>query len=163
MEGGEKFFCGVNFLSYFFIILFLKSFNMNAQQPDISKYTMPGIFQNKTILIAEDDDTNFFLLKEYLDFSKAEIIWAQNGEEAVKWVENNPDIDLVLMDIQMPVMDGNTAMREIKKIRPNLPVIALTAFGVSGDREKGIRDGFDEYATKPISRKLLIEILLRFI
>ncbi|MCX7987781.1 MAG: response regulator [Bacteroidales bacterium] len=136
---------------------------MNIPQSDITRYTMPGIFQNKTLLIAEDDDTNFFLLKEYLEFSKAEILWAQNGEEAIRIVENNPDIDVVLMDIQMPVMDGNTAMREIKKIRPQLPVIALTAFGVIGDREKGIREGFDEYATKPISRLLLIEILLRYI
>ncbi|HOK51832.1 MAG TPA: response regulator [Bacteroidales bacterium] len=136
---------------------------MTNPQPDIARYTMPGIFQNKTILIAEDDETNFFLLKEYLEFSKAEIIWAQNGEEAVRWVENNPDIDVVLMDIQMPVMDGNTAMKQIKKIRSNLPVIALTAYGVMGDRERGIREGFNEYATKPISRMLLIEILLRFI
>ncbi|MGC8823174.1 MAG: response regulator [Bacteroidales bacterium] len=136
---------------------------MTGLQPDISRYTMPGIFQNKTILIAEDDETNFFLLKEYLEFSKAEIIWAQNGEEAVRWVEKTPDVDVVLMDIQMPIMDGNTAMKHIKKIRPNLPVIALTAFGVAGDREKGIREGFNEYATKPISRMLLIEILLRYI
>jgi len=136
---------------------------MTSSRPDIARYTMPGIFQNKTILIAEDDETNFFLLKEYLSFSQAEIIWVQNGEEAVQSVKNNPDIDVVLMDIQMPVMDGNTAMKQIKKIRPDLPVIALTAFGVSGDREKGIREGFNEYATKPISRMLLIEILLRYI
>jgi CheY-like chemotaxis protein len=136
---------------------------MTSSRPDIARYTMPGIFQNKTILIAEDDETNFFLLKEYLSFSQAEIIWAQNGEEAVQSVKNNPDIDVVLMDIQMPVMDGNTAMKQIKKIRLDLPVIALTAFGVSGDREKGIREGFNEYATKPISRMLLIEILLRYI
>jgi len=91
---------------------------MANSRTDIARYTMPGIFQNKTILIAEDDETNFFLLKEYLSFSQAEIIWAQNGEEAVQSVKNNPDIDVVLMDIQMPVMDGNTAIKQIKKYVP---------------------------------------------
>jgi CheY-like chemotaxis protein len=136
---------------------------MDITREQAENYIVPDIFRTKTILIAEDDDTNFFLLSEYLDFSKAEILWAQNGEEAVKIVQENPDIDLILMDIQMPVMDGFEAMKFIKEIRPTIPIIALTAFGVSGDRERGIRAGFDEYVTKPISRKFLMEIIMRFI
>lgn len=123
----------------------------------------PGILQSKNILVAEDDDTNFFLIKEYLEFSKANLIWALNGKEAISIIESNEQIDLVLMDIQMPELNGFEALKIIKQKLPKLPVIALTAYAVSGDREKGLKAGFNEYLSKPVTRRVLMEHIMKFI
>ncbi len=137
---------------------------MKVQIPrEADNYFIPGIFETKTILIAEDDETNFFLLHEYLEFTKAEIIWVQNGQEAVEEVQRNDSIDIILMDIQMPVMDGKEAMKKIKEIKPHIPIIALTAYALAGDRENGLKMGFNEYASKPIGRKFLLELILKYI
>lgn len=121
----------------------------------------PGVLQSRNILVAEDDETNFFLIKEYLEFSKANLIWAQNGREAVDMLSEREDIDLILMDIQMPVMNGFEALKVIKASFPLMPVIAITAYAVVGDREKGLRAGFNEYLSKPVTRKSLIENILK--
>jgi CheY-like chemotaxis protein len=121
----------------------------------------PGVLQSRNILVAEDDETNFFLIKEYLEFSKANLIWAQNGREAVDMLNERDDIDLILMDIQMPVMNGFEALKVIKANYPLMPVIAITAYAVVGDREKGLRAGFNEYLSKPVTRKSLMENILK--
>lgn len=121
----------------------------------------PGVLQSHNILVAEDDETNFFLIKEYLEFSKVNLVWAQNGKEAVEIIHSREDIDLVLMDIQMPVMNGFEALKAIKASYPLLPVIAITAYAVVGDRERGLRAGFNEYLSKPVTRKILMENILK--
>jgi|GEM_PF-1646582 len=118
----------------------------------------PGVFDwhEKTILIAEDIESNFYLIKIMLRSTKAEIIWATNGQEAVDLIKQNKNIDLVLMDIRMPVMNGYDATRLIKKMRPDLPVIAQTAYSLDGDKNKSFEAGCDEYVTKPVNAGQLL-------
>jgi CheY-like chemotaxis protein len=130
---------------------------------ETNNWAQPSIFKSKCILIAEDDETNFYLLKEYLRPSEAQIIWVQNGLKAYEKCLDNSNIDLILMDIQMPVMNGLDAMKRIKAEWPEIPIIALTAYAMSGDREKGLSAGFDDYLSKPLARKILMETLVRFI
>jgi two-component system cell cycle response regulator DivK len=106
---------------------------------------------NRKILIAEDVDVNFRFLEKVLQDTGAIINRVLNGKEAVDYCTENEDVDLVLMDIQMPGMDGYEASTLIKKIRPSLPIIAQTAHAVEGGREKGIESGCDEYIVKPIN------------
>jgi CheY-like chemotaxis protein len=121
----------------------------------------PGVLQSVNILVAEDDETNFFLIKEYLELSKANLLWAKDGREATLMVGDEYSVDIVLMDIQMPEMNGFEALKIIKSKLPNLPVIALTAYAVSGDRERGLKAGFNEYLSKPVSRKLLMDLIAK--
>jgi two-component system, cell cycle response regulator DivK len=123
----------------------------------------PGVLQSVNVLVAEDDETNYFLIKEYLDFSKANLIWAKDGKEATEMIDTSNSIDIVLMDIQMPEMNGFEALKIIKVKLPKLPVIALTAYAMSGDRERGLKAGFNEYLSKPVSRKTLMELIVKFI
>ncbi len=142
-------------------------FKANMLQTNVNKelerLLAPGILESKKIVVAEDDETNFFLIKEFLSFSKAEIIWARNGAETLKLVEVNNPVDIVLLDIQMPEMSGFEVLQVLKRLYKNLPVIAITAYAVSGDREVGMKAGFDEYLAKPVSRKTLMENIMKFI
>ncbi len=106
---------------------------------------------HKNILIAEDIDVNYRFLEKILQDTGAAIHRVMNGKEAVSFCKENDNIDLVLMDIQMPGMDGFDASSAIKKIRPNLPIIAQTAHAIDGGREKGLDSGCDEYIVKPIN------------
>jgi PAS domain S-box-containing protein len=112
-----------------------------------------------TILIAEDEEYNMLYMNELFSNSKINIIEAFNGLEAVELAKSNPDIDLILMDIKMPIMNGIEAMNEIKKIKPNIPIIALSAFAMESDKETALKNGFDEYLSKPIDRKKLFALL----
>jgi signal transduction histidine kinase/CheY-like chemotaxis protein len=107
-------------------------------------------WKGKLILVAEDKKINFEIIKESVNGTQAEVIWAKNGKEAIDLVQENPKIDLILMDIQMPVMDGLEATRKIKQIRATLPVIAQTAYALPQDSFKCIDAGCDDYIAKPI-------------
>jgi PAS domain S-box-containing protein len=115
-----------------------------------------------TILVAEDEEYNMMYIVELFSSTNYKIIEADNGKKAVELAQNHPEIQLVLMDIKMPVMDGNEAMIEIKKLRPSLPVIALSAFAMESDKEKALALGFDAYLTKPLDRKLLFQLIEKF-
>jgi signal transduction histidine kinase/DNA-binding response OmpR family regulator len=108
------------------------------------------------ILIAEDDDLSYFLLKETLDIVKISTIRAENGKEAIRIVNENPDINLILMDIRMPVMNGLDATREIKRIRKDLPVIAQSAFVNQSDIRTAYNAGCDDFIPKPVEIKELL-------
>ena len=110
----------------------------------------------KTVLIAEDEISNFILLKEMLSNSGITMIRAKNGLEAVKLCQSNPNIDLVLMDIKMPEMDGYEATKRIKEFKPDLPIIAQTAYVTEADRIKALACGCSDYISKPISKQLLL-------
>ena len=116
-------------------------------------------FSGKKILIAEDEQTNYLYLKALLKKTNVEIIWAKNGVEAVESATSQPDIDLVLMDMMMPIMDGKTAATEIKKIHPQMVIIAQTAFALFGEREEIMASGCDDYVAKPISGIKLLEMI----
>jgi PAS domain S-box-containing protein len=115
--------------------------------------------EKRKILIAEDEEINYLLIGKLLSSLNAEIIHAWDGKEAVKICESDRDIDLVLMDIKMPVMDGHEATAEIRKILPDLPVIALTAYAFSVDREKAIVAGCNDYLSKPVKRDTLLAMV----
>jgi two-component system, sensor histidine kinase and response regulator len=112
-----------------------------------------------TFLIVEDDYANRLLLKTILKNLSSNILLAENGLEAVNLCKENQQISLVLMDLKMPVMDGFEATAIIKSIRPNLPVVALTAYAMSGDEQKARDAGCDEYLTKPVSKSKLFDLI----
>jgi len=130
---------------------------------ELEQLLKPDILQSKTILVAEDDETNFYLLKEYLEFTKANIIWAQDGKEAVEIVRSSSSIDIIFMDIRMPEMDGFEALKKIRSFQLDVPIVAVTAYAVNGDREKALKFGFNDYISKPVSRKVLLEILMKIV
>jgi PAS domain S-box-containing protein len=113
----------------------------------------------RKLLVAEDEESNYQLLRELLRDSGINILHAVNGREAIEMVERHQDIDLVIMDIQLPLVDGYEATRNIKEIRPSLPVIALSAHALPGDREKALGAGCDDYLSKPFKGRDLIEMV----
>lgn len=115
-----------------------------------------------TILIVEDEHSNYFYLKELLAVTNAKVLHAENGQLAIDICRNNRDIDLILMDIKMPVMDGHTAAKLIKAFRPGLPIIAQTAYALEYEKEKFIND-FDDYITKPINKEILKQKVMKYI
>jgi CheY-like chemotaxis protein len=117
----------------------------------------------KIILIAEDEINNFLLLQEILSEKNLKIVHAWNGIEAVRMVNENPTIDLVLMDLKMPELDGFEAMKLIKIHNPGLPVIAVTAHASMDDKEMAIQEGFDHYISKPIKQELLMKLLAEYL
>lgn len=119
--------------------------------------------EGETILIAEDDNINFLLFQKMMQNKNYKIIRAINGQEAVDICLNNPNIDLVLMDIKMPIMTGFEAMEQIRPIRPNLPIIAQTAYSSSEDKIKIEEAGFNGYLTKPLSRENLFEMINKYL
>ncbi len=115
------------------------------------------------ILIAEDDEISWLYLKELLSGPEFSLKRACNGEEAVMITMNDPDIDLVLMDIKMPIMNGYDAVKEIRKFNKKIPIIAQTAYALAGDREKAIDAGCNDHISKPIIKDELLGYLSRHI
>ncbi len=116
-----------------------------------------------TILVVEDEKNSAIYLKEILSNRKIKQLLAKDGKQAIEMFKKNPDIDLILMDIKLPVMDGYTATREIKKIKSDIPVIAQTAYAMFGDKEKALKAGCDDYIAKPISEENLISLLEKYL
>lgn len=115
--------------------------------------------ESKTILIVEDDEASYKYLKIVLEEYGTNIIWAKDGKTSIKYCKENANIDIVLMDINMPEMNGYEATKEIKKFSPYLPIVAQTAFAIAGDREKAIDAGCDNYIPKPIDKDELLEMI----
>ena len=109
----------------------------------------------KNILIAEDVEVNYRYLSTILADTKANIFWAKNGKEVVSKTLDSTNIDIVLMDIQMPLMDGYEATVEIRKQKPSLPIIAQTAYALPHDNIKCFEVGCNDYISKPINANLL--------
>ncbi len=116
--------------------------------------------KGRTILIVEDDLSSRLYLNKILEKVGVVILNAGDGQEAVTIALNNPDIEIVLMDIQLPVMDGYTALIKIREVRKDIIIIAQTAYGLLGDKEKIMNSGFNDYIIKPILSQNLIEKLI---
>ena len=116
-------------------------------------------WSNKTILIAEDEDVNYIYLKTALSKTNANILRANNGEEAVEMVKVNPSINLILMDIKMPRMNGLEATKAIKSFRSDIIVVAQTAFAMEEDRQNCFSVGVNDFLSKPVRYKLLFDTL----
>jgi len=115
--------------------------------------------KNCTILIAEDEEINYLYLEALLSVQesfKCNILRAKNGREAIEICRQNNNIDLVLMDLKMPVITGHQATREIKAIYPNIPIIAQTAYSSEEDKEKALHSGCDDFISKPINKEEII-------
>ena len=120
-----------------------------------------GTLKDKTVLIADDDVRNIFSLTKALEQHKMTIISALDGKEAMQQLENNPNIDIVLMDMMMPEMDGYETIRRIREVPRyrHLPILAVTAKTMLGDREKCIRAGASDYISKPVDIDQLVSLL----
>ncbi|MGA7382682.1 MAG: response regulator [Terriglobales bacterium] len=116
------------------------------------------------ILIAEDNPVNRELLRELLESRGYSVTEASNGQEALRSIEQSRP-DVLLLDLNMPVLDGFGAVRKIREnpSLASLPVVAVTAYAMQGDREKVLTSGFDGYLSKPIQSRLLFEELDRFL
>jgi len=128
--------------------------NNNETECDWSDYT---------ILIAEDEDTNFFYLETALERTNVTILRANNGKEAVEMTKINPSIDLILMDIKMPLMNGLEATRSIKSFRKDVIIIAQTAFAMEEDRRNCNAVGCDDFLAKPIRYRVLCDTLSKYL
>jgi CheY-like chemotaxis protein len=115
----------------------------------------------KTILVVDDDVRNIFALTSLLEEHNMKVLHAENGRAGIELLESRPDIDLVLMDIMMPEMDGYETMSTIRKIPEfrSLPIVALTAKAMKGDRAKCLEAGASDYITKPVDIEQLFSVL----
>jgi len=136
----------------------LETINTNEFNVDkISDIT----FEKSKILIADDIDYNRELISHIFDDSKIDVIQAENGLKAIEMVDNY-DIDLVIMDIRMPIMDGYKATKKINKSKPNLPIVALTASTLESDKDL-TKDLFDAYIRKPVVKTELIKTIAQYL
>jgi CheY-like chemotaxis protein len=115
--------------------------------------------KGKKILIVEDDLSSRLYLNKILEKSEVIILNAGDGQEAVDIATENPDIDVILLDIQLPVMDGYTTAKKIREFREGIIIIAQTAYGLMDEKEKLMKSGFDDFLIKPIISNVLIEKL----
>jgi CheY-like chemotaxis protein len=124
-------------------------------------HSADDVFKGKRVLIADDDVRNVFALASVLERQGMDVQFAENGNEAIATLQADPSIDLVLMDIMMPELDGYEAMRLIRE-QPQfqkLPIISLTAKAMKGDREKSIASGASDYITKPVDTDQLLSLM----
>ena len=119
-------------------------------------------WKEKSILVVEDDDISFFFVKELLEETKAKIQHVKTGIDAIESVKKE-NFNIVLMDVQLPGMDGNTATKEIRKFNNNIPIIAQTANAMADDREKSIAAGCNDYIAKPIDGPELLSLINQYI
>jgi signal transduction histidine kinase/CheY-like chemotaxis protein len=117
----------------------------------------PKHAEDVVILIVEDDVSNKMYLRTLLKKNKFKCIEASNGKQAVEICQENPSVSLVIMDLKLPIMDGYEATLLIKKLRPDLPVIAVSAHALTGDREKALRASADKYIAKPFQQDVLLD------
>jgi PAS domain S-box-containing protein len=117
----------------------------------------------KTILIAEDEETNYWYIEAALDKQPFNLIHVANGKEAVEAIQTKNNIDLILMDFNMPIMNGMDATKEIRKTHPTIPIIALTAYAMMADKEKALSIGCTDYLSKPISKNVLLETINKYL
>jgi PAS domain S-box-containing protein len=153
---------GKGSIFYFTIPYNAVSKEKNAIENVVSEKDKEVEIKKLKILVVEDDEISYSLLIRTLQKISYKVLHAITGVEAVDACQNNPDLDLVLMDIRMPKMDGNEATRQIRQFNKDVVIIAQTAYGFPGDWEKAIEAGCNDYITKPISKTLLIGLILKY-
>lgn len=115
------------------------------------------------VLLVEDEEYNYLYLKEVILKTGVKVIRAVNGNQAIELFKNNPDISLIVMDIRLPDMNGYKVTKQIREINPNVPIIALTAYALKGDREEALLSGCTDYIPKPVEPALLKEKIKQFL
>lgn len=148
--------------------LFLKKIQPKTQEPETPKESFSNavvnasqLFTGKKLLLADDDMRNIFALSAVLEDAGFSIEIATNGKEAIYKLEDNPDIELILMDVMMPEMDGIEATRRIRQVPrwANIPIIAVTAKAMQGDREQCLEAGANDYISKPVDVDKLLSLI----
>ncbi len=149
----------INVGSTFFFDLVFKEIPDKINSKKEPKSHLNHNFEGLTVLVAEDEPTNYKLLEKILQMTGAKVVWAQNGQEAVDYILNYPDSTdiIVLMDIKMPVLNGYQANRIIKETNPTIPVIALTAYANAEDKQTIKEENFDDYIVKPLNAVNLLK------
>jgi CheY-like chemotaxis protein len=119
------------------------------------------VLRGRKALVVDDDARNIFALTTLLENHEMKVLSATNGRQAIEIIKNEPDLNVVLMDIMMPEMDGYETMREIRKNPEfrSLPILALTAKAMKGDREKCLEAGASDYIAKPVNTDQLVSLL----
>jgi CheY-like chemotaxis protein len=147
------------------VSLFLHLVEKNEQPETVIKYhrmgAMDEVLKNKTVLIVDDDMRNIFSMTKALEKYEMKVVAAIDGKDAIEKLKENHNVDIVLMDMMMPQMDGYEATKAIRTDRKykNLPIIAVTAKAMMGDREKSINAGASDYITKPVDVDQLFSLL----
>jgi CheY-like chemotaxis protein len=118
---------------------------------------------DKVVLVAEDEILGRKYLEKVLKPSQVKLVFAHDGQDAIEKFKSIPEIDLVLMDLKMPLKNGYQATSEIKAIKPNIPIIAQTAFAFQQDEQKALEAGCDDYVTKPITRATLYAKMIKYL
>ncbi|HNI98587.1 MAG TPA: PAS domain S-box protein, partial [Leptospiraceae bacterium] len=140
---------------------------LNLEKEDVSipaeKKEARTELQDKRILIAEDTESNAYLLSKFLSVIGAEVVSVRNGKEAVEEMRSNPGYSLVLMDMDMPVMNGYAAAAKIREFNKEVPIIAQTAYAFGDDRQKCIDSGCTDYITKPLNRAAFLDLVKKYI
>ncbi|MEU7059467.1 HAMP domain-containing protein [Streptomyces sp. NPDC046197] len=139
---------------------------VRGEEPqDLAPEPVDGSFAGRTVLVVDDDARNLFALSGILELYGFRVLHAENGRKGIETLQDNPDVALVLMDVMMPEMDGYTATAEIRKVPryADLPIIAVTAKAMPGDREKSLASGASDYVTKPVDTHDLIACVRRWL
>lgn len=120
-------------------------------------------WQNRSILIAEDEDSNFKYLQIVLRPTGVQIHRARNGHEVIEILQEYPQVNLILMDIKMPEMNGLEATRKIRTFNQDIPIVALTAYAMSDDREISLGAGCNDYISKPVRKSRIFSVLSHYL
>lgn len=148
--------------TFYFIIPYLAKYP--KRQKTMSNSTPKEYnWQDKTILIVEDDLLSAKFLEALIIDTNANVLIAKSGQEAIDMIKEKEDINLILMDIQLPEVDGHEATKQIKEQSPEIPIIAQTAHAMAEDRRKSLDAGCDDYVTKPINQDLLMEKIEQYL
>ncbi len=153
---------GIGSCFYFTLPINVEQEGKYANENNLVSEIAVNKVENLKILIVEDDETSEMLLNINLEMFSKEILKANNGAVAIDICRNNPDIDLIIMDIQMPVLNGYEASRQIREFNKDVIIIGQTAFGLTGDREKSIKAGCNDYIAKPIIKSELLKLLQKY-
>ena len=146
--------------TFIFTIPYIQKSTKYSSIENTKKKEQKTLLTDVSVIIAEDDETSQLFLKTIFRDKFRNIIYTTNGVETVEAIKEHPETDIILMDIKLPVMNGYNATREIRKFNQDVVIIAQTAFGLSGDREKAIEAGCDDYIAKPINKNLLFEKIM---
>ncbi len=151
--------------SEFYFTIPYKPIDSFPGSSDLHEDTWKNVFnwEDKIVLVVEDNESNFEFIKAVLSKTNAQLVWADTGTKAIEIFKKTSDIDLVLMDIQIPELDGYEVTKIIKEININTPVIAQTAYAMSQDRDRALSAGCDDYISKPIKPLDLLNLMEKYI
>ena len=130
---------------------------INNNKPELMNW------EGKKIIVAEDEENNYFFLESILKHTKASILWAKNGEEVLELINAEYNPDIILMDVKMPKLDGNSTVKIIREKNINIPIIAQTAYALLDEQSQLLEYGYNDIITKPYSIKSLINIVAKYL